>query len=263
MQFGDVNRVSLAFANAPLIYTDDEDEADTDTRLFVCCLNPYGKLPVLLLLLCFVVISLHAYAVSSCDFVDATFDYIYSYEEREEINVRLHVLYGLRTFNLIDCTYMGELCPGVGELVRDGCKPFPIYWDLPSMEKVSRVFGILTPLVGLVGIGVVAVGICFFIKRRTWRVASASFLLASFCQGMVLTYTRSEDFQGGGELQDVEFSLGPGGICAAVAVPIWFALAAGSAHLARTAGVNDEVSGNRHLYEISRDKHGETDDSNA
>mmetsp|Transcript_34896 Transcript_34896/g.78621 ORF Transcript_34896/g.78621 Transcript_34896/m.78621 type:complete len:993 (-) Transcript_34896:106-3084(-) len=261
IKFGDVNRVSLGFANAPLIYTDDEDEADTDARLFVCCLNPYGRLPVLLLLACLVASFLHAYAIGGCDFVDTSFSYSHPVPdgERGEI-VSIRMLFGLHSYRVIDCTTAaGEQCPNVDDIANDECQPFPVYWDLPSMEKVSRVFGILTSVTGLVGLCVVVVSICFFIRKRTWLVASAFFLLASFCQGMMLTFTRSGDFHGDDPaMADVVFTLGPGGICAAVAAGVWFALAVGSAHLGRqrAAGADGDDPG-------SGEKRGTADDSNA
>ena len=257
-QFGDVTKVSLGFANAPLIYTDDEDEAAADARLFVCCLNPYGRLPVLLLLVCLVASTLHAYAFGGCDLAVTAFDYsIPDDGERGEILVMLRVNWGLHAFRVLDCDLAGGQCPDIDDIVNGECQPFPIYWELPSMEQVARVFGILTGLMALVGICIVVVSICFFIRRRTWRVASAFFLLASFCQGMMLTFVRSGDFHGDHpDMSSIELSLGPGGICAAVAVATWFGLAVGSAHLGRTAGVDDDDSG-------VREKRDTADDSNA
>ncbi len=226
IKLGGANTMSLAFHDAPVIFTDDDDEmSETDVRLFACCANPYGKLPMLLCLLALVADALLASVGADCDFVRSSFS--------EVFNGTVDVSFGLFQYDLLDCdnSTIGKTCSHV-EDYEEGiiCVPYPPGFEPSPYLKAGRAFHIIGGAFGGLTFFMLCISVCFIIKQRTWKIMTATSLLVTLCLGFVfiIRYDLSWCDDPG-----VTCSAGSGVARVAIACSIWFLVAVGSAYLGK------------------------------
>jgi hypothetical protein len=177
---GESNRITVAFANSPITSKDD-DIAELDVRLFMCCSNPYGKLPILLTTLAFGAFALTLLGHYGCEF------FIYSYA-LDDVDGVVSYSYGLFKYKLLECAFPDEdgFCDSFGYEEADSpCVPSPgIYDD----NLTAQAFAYVVKAFGFVSLTLLLVSQCFAIKRTTWMVITTLLALTSLFQGLVLLF---------------------------------------------------------------------------
>eukprot|EP00956_Cyclotella_meneghiniana_P032269 scaffold87865_cov64-Cyclotella_meneghiniana.AAC.2 len=107
---GDFKVISTAFMSTPFIL-DDEEDPDVDIRLFMCCSNPYGKIPVLMSLLTTIALALTLASHLGCRM------YISTHPDLPE---GWRISHGLYTYSFVQCTSADAMCDSLKEYDRVG-----------------------------------------------------------------------------------------------------------------------------------------------
>lgn len=232
-RLGGANTVSLAFHNAPLIYTDDEDVSEADVRLFSCCSNPYGKLPIVLALLGLVASALENTAASDCDFFRATFDPMV-----DGFNGNVTMRFGIYSFGIHDCSNSTGPCDRAEDFT-DQCVTYPPDFVVDGYLLASRAFLFLASLIAILANFMVYVSMCWIFKERVWAVITAMYLLTTLFGGLGLIFKRELVWC---DEPLVSCHIGTNASMQILACCMYFLLAVGSGYLAKT-GKRSDVDG--------------------
>lgn len=232
--FRDIRLVGPHSSNVSLIshdfnqmfLEDDEKEAiEPDTRLFFCCSNPNGKLPLVLASIATMAWALGAYGSSGCDFM--TF-----HSFLPELPL------GLYSYALYECTQLDANNTCVSIELSEQCFAYPPHYEASSQLQASRSFAALGKIFGVLALTLLWVSTCFVIQRRSWIVACVTLLLTSLFQGLVLVLFRDSDCVDSDDLDDDVFitscSMNTGAVVTIVSTCLWFVVAVGAIRMART-----------------------------
>ena len=223
---GDFKTISCAFTSTQYIM--DEEDPDVDDRLFICCSNPYGKLPVLMSVLVTIAFGLALSSHLGCRmFITSLPDLPIPIEG----NGSLRVSYGLYLYSIVDC--VSGICNSLDEYEKVGkCLPYPTLYIEGGSMLIAQIFSFLTELVGFVALAIITVSHCFAITRRWWRVVTCLLLLSTFFQGLVLLPVRSCEYAMEERLSD-NCQIAQNAVGCIVACCLWFICAVSSLSIAR------------------------------
>jgi len=222
IRLGGENTVSLAFHNAPLIYV-DEDDSEVDVRLFSCCSNPYGKLPIILWLLGLIATSVSAVVGVDCDFVRVSGD---------TSNRTFDVAFGIFSYQLLDCDNSTGTCDKIWHYMDNAeCVPYPPKWEPGGYMQASRIFLTLVGIFGSIAMLMLLISMCFIFKQRTWRIVTALLVGVTLFQG--LTFLIVHPARELCSEHHAICSIGADAINAVVACCIWILMVIGSGYLAK------------------------------
>lgn len=163
-----------------------EDNGGTDARLFMCCSNPDGKLPI-----CISLVLASALALSVKSMTECTF---FSSDERVitwgNVTVDIPFSVGLFSYTLLECE--GGNCSGTNETIvpSEFCAPYPDGEEGQGMT-VARAFALFVLLFGGFSFLLLCVSTCLSLRRWAWTLISCMLLLTSLCQGLVFIMKRS------------------------------------------------------------------------
>ncbi|KAL7463719.1 hypothetical protein ACHAXS_004076 [Conticribra weissflogii] len=204
------------------------DVNEPDIRLFFCCSNPNGKLPLILASIASLAWALGAYGSSGCDFL--TFHSIF-------VDLPL----GLYSYALMECTQLDANNTCVSTEISELCYTYPPNYEGSPQLQASRIFAAMGKIFGVLAVTLLWVSTCYLIKRHTWILACITLLLTSLFQGLVLILFRDSDCLDSNDLDDDFFtsscSMNTGAIITIVSTCLWFAVAVGAIRLARTANM--------------------------
>jgi len=232
IRLGGENSLSLAFHNAPLIHVDDEDDSVADVRLFACCSNPYGAMPIILWVLGLVASSVSADTGLKCDFVRVS---------HSAWNGTISLTYGLFMFELLDCDTKTGPCQNVAEIINaTECVPYPPKWNPGQYVQASRVFHTLAGIFGWLAMFMLLISMCFIFKQRTWWIVTALLLVVTFFQGLVfLAHQPVKEYC---SEPDVTCSIGTDTTEVIIACCLWFLVAIGTGYLAKVGKKHELMS---------------------
>jgi hypothetical protein len=147
---GDFNAISCGFASTPFVL--DEEDHDFDVRLFICCSNPYGKLPVLLFLLAMTALALAAWTHLGCRFfITSLPEHPVSLED--EVIDTYGIVYGLSMRSIVHCESQDGICDSLGEYHKIGnCLPYPAKLDENVDMIYAQAFTFLVEIFGFISI---------------------------------------------------------------------------------------------------------------
>jgi hypothetical protein len=227
---GDSNTISLAFPNTPIISLNDE-KPEADVRLFICCSNPWGKLPILLSVLASTAFLVSVWAHYDCRFFIASF----SVKGTDSI---LTISYGLHLYRLVECVSHDVLCDSIHEYDEVGsCVPFPSTFHYEGHGVLTaQVFAFIVETAGFISSALLMVSQCFTIKRRVWMVITFLLLLSSLFQGLLLFLLGGCNIEVDDRQDTIEdCHIARNAIGTIVACCLWFLCAAGSMHIVKAA----------------------------
>lgn len=232
---GDSNTISLAYQNTPIIPMDDE-KPEAEVRLFICCSNPWGKLPILLSVLASTAFFVSVWAHYDCRFFIASF----SVKGTDGV---LTITYGLHLYRFVECIGNDRLCDSTHGYDEVGsCVPFPpiVYYEGHDISK-AQVFAVIVETAGFISLALLIVSQCFTIKRRVWMVITFLLLLSSLFQGLLLFLLGGCDVEVD-DRQDIveDCHIARNAIGTIVACCLWFLCAAGSMHIVKS-GIGSNV----------------------
>jgi hypothetical protein len=225
---GDFNVISCAFGSSPCLV--DEDVPDVDIRLFICCSNPYGKMPILISMLATAAFGLALWTHLGCRFYIASFPDLPVLAGAGET---LRISYGLYMYSVVKCTRQDGICGSLGEYERLGkCLPYPmVYVEDQDMVR-AQVFAFVVETTGFIALSIILVSQCFSITRSWWKFVSILFLMASLFQGLVMLPVRGcEDDMDRNPANDCQ--LAQNGVGCVVACCLWFVCAVCSMSIAK------------------------------
>lgn len=190
--------MSLAFHNAPQIFSDDEDENDEvveDLFFTRCCSNPYGKLPIILAVLSCVTFLMSSSAATSCDLYEGELPIWTNSTNYTALNgTSFHWKFGLYTYEISglsdDCDMSKRACDQLdGYIENTQCVPYPPGYDQDmSVIEMVRTFNLLAGLFALIACHVLLISTCFVYRQRSWWAIAVILLLASLFDALVLIW---------------------------------------------------------------------------
>jgi len=227
---GAENIETLEAHDAPLSVDNGEEDSENDVRLFACCLNPYGKSPIILWLLGSLASGLSASGGVDCDFFRVSFG---------ASNATLTMTYGIYSLELLECDSSTGSCENVEEFIGDTqCVPYPPKWEPGRYLQASRVFYALAGLFGGLSIFMLLISMCFIFRQRTWWIVTVLLLGATMFQGLVLLIKR--EFSVWCSDPHVACSIGADTTKVILACCVWFSMAIGSGYLAKVGKIRQK-----------------------
>jgi len=241
INLGEANTASFAFDNVPLVnIVEDEDVPEIDIRLFACCSNPYGKLPIVLFLLGVTASSLATAVANECDFIRASFpptEYATSNINATLGNINL--TFGLFMYELLDCDNSTRPCDMIQDYMHNKtCVPYPPNWEPGTYMLTSQAFHTIAGLAGFAAVFMLMISMCFIFKQRTWKILTVLLLFVTFCEGFAFIVRQQFSWC---SAPDVTCSIGSDAIKVIVACCIWFLMAIGSGCLAKVGKQRIEI----------------------
>ena len=227
---GDFKTISCAFTSTPFML--DEEDPDVDIRLFICCSNPYGKLPVLMSVLVAIAFGLALSSHLGCRmFITSLPDLPIPIEGTGS----LRISYGLYMYSIVEC--VSQICNSLDEYEKVGkCLPYPIVYIEDRSMFSAQVFSFLTESVGFIALTIITVSHCFAIAGKWWRVVTCLLLLATCFQGLVLLPVRGCEYGMEEERESQDCQIAQNAVGCIVACCLWFICAVCSFFIARFEG---------------------------
>ena len=224
---------------------DEVDTGDKEVSFIVPCSNPQGKLPTILLVFIVVACVLAVFSIRGCRFVSRT-TVMHPSDGRPPFSF-LSPDTGLWSYNLVKCVD-GQVCSKettVDEshyVESDYCYPYSMLLYPNPYWVTARACGSLTVLSGFVGFVIIATATCVELKKRTWILMCAWFLLVTVFQGLQFlilkgdlctewTLPGSESSSPGTIFS--QCSIARDGYIGIAAIVIWFVIAVGCSQMAR------------------------------
>jgi hypothetical protein len=230
---GDFNAISCGFASRPFVL--DEEDHDFDVRLFICCSNPYGKLPVLLFLLAMTALALAAWTHLGCRFFITSFPELPEFEFLQDDFIDTYrISYGLYMYSIVHCNSQDGICDSLEEYQKIGdCLPYPVIY-VENVDMIyAQVFSFLVETFGFISISIIMVSQCFAISRKWWKIVAILLTLTTLCQGLVMLPMRNCRYYGEDEKSTRGCQIAQNAVSCIVACCLWFVCAVGSIYIAR------------------------------
>lgn len=226
--------MSIAFQNSLGNNTEADGKDGADIRLFMCCSNPDGKLPLILSMTALVALSLSGASLTLCRFFSRESSYYVNGVEILEIPFSI----GFFSYTLLTCAD-DSICEKVTASTL--CVPYPDNTDNWHMQA-SRSFAFLAILFGGLSFLLLCISTCFPLRRWVWKLIAFLFVMTSLFQGLVFlmldsdlckTIVLSEDEVT--EEIDSVCHISHGALEAIIAASMHFAIAIASMHFVKSA----------------------------
>ena len=164
-----------------------ENNSGTDARLFMCCSNPDGKIPICISFVVATALVLSLRAMTVCTFFSSD-ERVFTWENVTLIDIPFSM--GLFSYTLLECE--GGNCSGTNETIVPSkfCAPYPDGEEGEGMT-VARAFALFVLLFGGFSFLLLCVSTCLSLQRRAWTLISCMLLLTSLCQGLVFLMKKS------------------------------------------------------------------------
>ncbi len=189
-----------SFANHNSIVLMEEEEYDADDfRLFMLCLNPHGRFPILLVTCALIAVICSIVSVTNCDFLSFSQTL---YIDGQEISISTTM--GLFSYSLVECGLDGGNCTSYSDFVDS---PYCVPYSAASMEELmwvhhAQIFFATLMVFAFISLLLLSISTCYKIKRITWAVISVMLLSSILFQCLVFTVRNEDEFCGTKEVQE-------------------------------------------------------------
>jgi hypothetical protein len=229
--------------NAWVFENDDEIDSEEDVSFIVPCSNPQGKMPIILLVFIVAACILATFSNRGCKFVSRS---ALLQPLNDSTSYSLPALKtGLWYYNLMQCLDENDCDdnpPFDAENYVDSeyCYPYAQLYRPNSYWVAARAFGSITLLMGLLGIIPISTATCIELKRRTWYLLCAWFLLVTVFQGLQFLIMKGDlctEWKVPGTEGTIvsQCTIARDGYIGIAATVIWFITAVVSSHMAQRA----------------------------
>ena len=234
LNLDDTHEVNVFHSNGDAVENDEEEEV----RMFICCSSPHGKFPYLLTLFCLVACIFSITSNGVCNYVDRTTTVR---ESDGTTSPGLGLSVGLYGYTLKQCKDPYGTCDESNpeDLVDSKyCQTYPTTIHPDSYWTAARTVSILSVMLGFAGLALVSISTCTKLKRKTWTIACAIFLLTTLFQGLQFLFLKG-DLCNEWTHPDNEYvafgecSLSTGGYLGIASTIFWFVSAVGCSRMAR------------------------------
>ncbi len=223
---------------------EDDGEAEgeeVDIRLIVPFSNPQGMLPLVLAMIGIIAIVMAIMSNQGCNYLKRSSVIQPPDGGTPYPGMSLNV--GLWSYNLKQCI-PGEICNSSVESYVGNyedspyCQPMPLLYFSGAYWMAARVFGSLSVILAFCGISLISIATWTKLKRRTWLIICALFLVITLSQGLQMLFLKSDLcnvwlFPGTGDVLTSQCKLSMDGAIGVAATVLWLIIAAGCCHMAR------------------------------
>lgn len=169
---------------------EDEGPDETDVRLFMCCSNPYGRLPIVLALVVTASLIISTIVMDSC----SIFSNRILLRFGDGVGVPfLRVSTGLFSYRLLTCEKTNNQCAFEDYVDSEFCVPYSSDDKDDNFMESAQGCAALGVLFGGLAAFLLWVSTCYRIRRWAWVLCTTLLLLASLCQGLVYLAKLSRD----------------------------------------------------------------------
>ena len=225
-----------SFANHNSIVLMEEEEHDADDfRLFMLCLNPHGRFPILLVTCALIAVICSLTSVASCDFLRFSQTGHVNGQELFSISTTM----GLFSYSLVECGLDGGNCTSWSDFVDS---PFCVPYSAESMARNpwlvhSQIFFGTLMVFAFISLLLLSISTCYKIGRKTWAAISLMLLSSLLFQCLVFTVRNDESLCGTKEEQEGIITISTcyisqGAALAISACVLYFLAAVGSMYFA-------------------------------
>lgn len=170
--------------------SEDEGPDETDVRLFMCCSNPYGRLPIVLALVVTASLIISTIVMDSC----SIFSNRILLRFGDGVGVPfLRVSTGLFSYRLLTCEKTNNQCAFEDYVDSEFCVPYSSDDKDDNFMESAQGCAALGVLFGGLAAFLLWVSTCYRIRRWAWVLCTTLLLLASLCQGLVYLAKLSGD----------------------------------------------------------------------
>ncbi len=229
--------------NTWVFQKDDELDSEEDVSFIVPCSNPQGKMPIILLVFIVAACILAIFSIHGCKFVGRS-ALLLPLDGQPSFPI-LSLDTGLWSYNLMQCIdghdCNNESVVDVSHYVESNyCYPYAMIFQPNSYWVAARAFGSLTVLTGLFGFVFIATATCGKLRKRTWYLLCAWFLLTTMFQGLQFLIMKGDmctewsvpGMEPPGEVIS-QCTIARDGFIGIAAMVTWFAIAVGCSRMAR------------------------------
>ena len=189
---------SFANRNSLVMMGEEEHDAD-DFRLFMLCLNPHGRFPILLVTCALIAVICSILSVTNCDFLGFSQTMYIDGEELFSVNTTM----GLFSYSLVECGFDDGNCTSLSDFVDSPfCVPYSadLMAEQPWLVHSQIFFGTLM-VFAFISLLLLSISTCYKIGRKTWTVISLMLLSSLLFQCLVFTVRNDESLCGTTEAQ--------------------------------------------------------------
>ena len=169
-----------------------EDEVDADnSRLFMLCSNPYGRLPILLTLSALIALIFSILSVSNCEFFTRSSTLYYN---GEEVKSFLDNSVGLFSYKLLECGAQNQNCSESDEYTHSPyCIPYiGFLLDQEVFLIQAQIFVACQMGFAFLSLLLLCISTCYRIGRKAWIVICLVLLLSTLFQGLVFVIHKDQ-----------------------------------------------------------------------
>lgn len=182
---------SFANHNSLVLMEEKEQDAD-DFRLFMLCLNPYGRFPILLVTCALVAVICSLVSVSDCDFLRYSTTF---YDNGQEL-LSANTTMGLFSYRLVECGLVDdENCTAFVD--SPYCVPYSA--DLIAKQPwlvQAQIFFATLMVFAFISLLLLSISTCYKIGRISWVFISLMLLLSLLFQCLVFTVRNEKSLCG-------------------------------------------------------------------
>jgi len=184
-----------SFSNRNSLESIAQEEQDADDfRLFMLCLNPHGRLPILLATCALVAVICSIVSVTNCDFLRFSQALYVDGQKSDSISTTM----GLFSYRLLKCGLDDGNCTTSGYVESPYCVPY----SADSMEELfpwvhhAQVFFATLMVFAFISLLLLSISTCYKVGRITWAMISVMLLSSLLFQCLVFTVRNEESFCG-------------------------------------------------------------------
>jgi hypothetical protein len=186
--------------NSLVLVEEKEQDAD-DFRLFMLCLNPYGRFPIVLVTCALIAVICSTASVTQCDFLRYSTTAYFNGQELASGNTTM----GLFSYRLVEC---GLLDDGNCTVFVDSPYCVPYSADLMAKQPwlvQAQIFFATLMVFAFISLLLLSISTCYKIGRIEWAVISLVLLLSLLFQCLVFTVRNDKSLCGTVEEQGWSF----------------------------------------------------------
>ena len=199
-------RQSIAsFANHNSLVMMEEEEHDADDfRLFMLCLNPHGRFPILLVTFALIAVICSLTSVTNCNFLRYSQTF---YQNGQYKEIIADAAIGLFSYRLLECGLADGNCTDATDLGDFVDSPFCVPYTADMMAAHpwllnAQIFFATLMVFAFISLLLLSISTCYKIGTKTWAAISLMLLSSLLFQSLVFTVRNKESFCGTKEEQE-------------------------------------------------------------
>jgi hypothetical protein len=194
---------SFANHNSIVLMEEKEEHDADDFRLFMLCLNPHGRLPIILVTCALIAVICSLASVTNCDFLRVSSTV---YNDGQELYSASTTI-GLFSYRLLECGLADGNCTYATDFSDFVDSPYCVPYSADLMAKQpwlvqAQIFFATLKVFVFISLLLLSISTCYKIGRKTWAMISVMLLSSILFQCLVFTVRNDESLCGTMEVQE-------------------------------------------------------------